>query len=95
MFASVIVIVVTNLKFNLARKNIALNENISLCENKRTRHIHIVHRSMQTFHILMIVEELRKSIKQYNKQSLYIKVASHVNSITINLNINIIKLYRN
>ena len=27
--------IVTNSKFNFARKNIALNENISLCENKR------------------------------------------------------------
>ena len=59
---------VTNLKFNFARKNIALDENISLCENKRVWRIHIVHRSMQTSHKSMIVKKLRELTKQYNKQ---------------------------
>ena len=60
--------IVTNSRFNFARKNIALDESISLCEDKRVWRIHIVHRNIQTFHKSMIVERLRRSTKQHNKQ---------------------------
>ena len=61
------------LKVQFCAKNIALESNISSYEDKRVWRIHIVHRSMQTSHISMIVERLRKSTKQHSKQIIIYK----------------------
>ena len=76
-------------RYRIKKQHIVLRKQTSLtyshCSSKHANISYIDNRR----------EDCKNQQSNIASKSLYIEVASHVNSITINLNINIIELYRN